>query len=223
MKARARLLALLMAGVVTFGGCGGSSANQTTDENAQASTETKDQAEVTVDGGSTDVSQNEAESNTEESQSAEQIDFEMLKHEVPETWEYTGGNNQAIDLDMWFIECGADDDQIGLASNSQEGGVASVGFFEATFGKWTIDVTTKEEDPDKAHIYIYTPTEKAVIEDDYSADGVRPVYNMTEIDSLVSAKFLDDYLPKLVAYMKTCPDNPVIPYGQDQLPIEKME
>ena len=68
MKARARLLALLMAGVVTFGGCGGSSANQTTDENAQASTETKDQAEVTVDGGSTEVSQNEAESNTEESQ-----------------------------------------------------------------------------------------------------------------------------------------------------------
>lgn len=217
MKSKARLLVLLIAGVVVFGGCGGNGTNTAAGGNAQKSSATSGQS------GNAGSSQNNAGSSTKETQSTEQIDFEMLKHQVPETWEYTGGNNQAIDLDMWFIKCGADEDQIGLASNSPEGGVAIVGFFEASFGKWTIDVTTKEEEPDKAHIYIYTPTEKAVIESDYSADGVRPVYNMTENDSLVSAKFLDDYLPKLVGYIKTCPNNPVIPYGQTQLPIKKID
>ena len=220
MRKQVSLVAVFMSAAVLFAGCG-STANNVSNNAANNTLSSNSSQTVQKDNASSQTGASSQVAASPQSAAPGNINFDSLRGSLPEMHNYSKGEYNAIDLERWFYDCGADDTMICATPDSPEGGVPIVGSFKASFGKWTIDVTTRAADPEMGHINIYTTSELAVINSDYSK-GVFPAYNMTETDSIISSTLILDYLPKLVGYIKTCPNDPVIPYGYPELPIEKL-
>ncbi|SFB30218.1 hypothetical protein SAMN05216249_11848 [Acetitomaculum ruminis DSM 5522] len=221
-----RVLSMLIAVMMVFSACGGnapatdSSKNESTKEAEKTTQEDKEkvpESELSNNEDREKVSESELPYN-EDKTASDKWDFEFMgaNMEIKELSEFQTDHTGALDLDSWFVDCGADDHLICTTEDSTE-----VVSFKAVFGQWVIEVTTKNYDSQYCYIYIYTPGENAYIKTDYSS-GIELIYNMTDDDSQMPHDILD-YLYNLVVYVKTCPDNPVILYGIDGLPVEKLE
>lgn len=221
MRKQVSLIAVFMSAAVLFAGCG-STANNVSNNAANNALSSNSIQTVQKDNDSSQTGASSQVAASPQSAAPGNINFDSLRGSLPEMHNYSKGEYNAIDLERWFYDCGADDTMICPTPDSVEaGGVPVIGSFKADFGKWTIEITTQAAVSEMGYIHIYTTGGLAEIKADYSK-GVVPVYNMTETDSIISSTLLYDYLPKLVGYIKTCPNDPVIPYGYPELPIEKM-